>query len=269
MRYYSYNGTILPKLPEATKNLYPHAFIYFRWNTVYERYNTTLFYSNMPYMYVEGTDGTVGYRLYSSPGAVCWFQDLTTENGEPAWGDATNQPYGVDSNIIVDHPDHPVFLWTTGFYNESGELTMDPSPAPVLVSSPSLQSLMTFFALGIAAQPMLTSEKQEPVAYLYNGVKLPALPEWDRERYPYAHIGVMDSYGRYAFAAESKALTVLGNIYVTKPEVNYSCESSVDTWVAGGLVSFTAYKVLWANHDVIDANGNLLLDASDPVPIYE
>ena len=50
-----------------------------------------------------------------------------------------------------------------------------------------MRSSVMGLILGQFSSPLPEVQK-EPVAYLYNGVRLPALPEWDREKYPFAVI---------------------------------------------------------------------------------
>ena len=69
--------------------------------------------------------------------------------------------------------------------------------------------------------------------FLYNGVKLPALPEWDKEKYPYAAMNLGANYG---------VLYLLDNALMAK-------------------------QFQWANFDILNEDGTLYLAASDPVPV--
>ena len=53
-----------------------------------------------------------------------------------------------------------------------------------------MRSSVMGLILSLFSSPLPEVQKQ-PVAYLYNGVRLPKLPEWDRETYPYATISVI------------------------------------------------------------------------------
>jgi hypothetical protein len=46
------------------------------------------------------------------------------------------------------------------------------------------------------------TKQKTPIAYLYNGVQLPPLPEWDREKYPYAVIVADDYQTALSFSAK-------------------------------------------------------------------
>ena len=54
------------------------------------------------------------------------------------------------------------------------------------------KSFANGFLCGLMGKGVLRGNK-EPVAYLYNGVRLPKLPEWDRESYPYAYLSSHNS----------------------------------------------------------------------------
>lgn len=130
--------------------------------------------------------------------------------------------------------------------------------------------------------------RKKPVAYLYNGVRLPVLPEWDGEKYPYAFIvGLSTSTGgiNYDFVVCANPLT-----YTTarRPDFSYYYAVSLygdgctfdlenDEWViwdVGKLLSgnYEADKILflWSNHDIVNsADGSIYLAKSDPIPVYE
>jgi hypothetical protein len=108
----------------------------------------------------------------------------------------------------------------------------------------------------------------EPIAYLYNGVQLPALPEWDRATYPFAYIAYKENIG-YVFAVSGterhandlKTMMVFGNDYTRK---------LVDgEWVAAG--GGTGFSPVWGNYDICYANDldTVILPKSDPIPVYE
>lgn len=108
---------------------------------------------------------------------------------------------------------------------------------------------------------------REPIAYLYNGVRLPKLPEWDRGVYPFAVIFASGAFwimtelpyissegNTYALSAQYKIYTVQNGEYVLK-----SSSSGVQVGSAP----------IWSNSDLYNSNGTLYLEASDPVPVYE
>lgn len=137
----------------------------------------------------------------------------------------------------------------------------------------------------------------EPVAYLYNGVELPALPEWEIEGFPYITLkndGESD-YPRYGLVViystipllhtsyESGVVTIRGCILAPSPTVVRDSYWSVGDWVDiterncddlfgehdGFYRVRLANSVVWANYDVYDTEGNLLVSPSEPIPVYE
>lgn len=158
------------------------------------------------------------------------------------------------------------------------------------VSENWLRSFWTGVSLGLTSKTLFS--KKEPVAYLYNGVRLPKLPEWDREKYPYAVIVLTDSIAvgdsvvdgiRYwlYFTAEPCVHSLGNNIpvgsmrYVLYADENTAdiCGSSVwGEWLEAEMntaMSTFLAEYVWANADVMTANGEVKLSASEPIPVYE
>lgn len=112
--------------------------------------------------------------------------------------------------------------------------------------------------------------------YSYNGVELPALPEWDKPAYPYACIGdeATNFYGTthilFLCVNQPKEFE---NAAIYTPDggrkVYYLTNGA---WVlkynnssAGRFVS----RAMWSNFDYLLSDGALYLAASDPVPISQ
>lgn len=147
------------------------------------------------------------------------------------------------------------------------------------------------FWAGRAIAVRLAGLKAEPQWYLYNGVRLPKLPEWDKTKYPYAMM--WQQYGSYGLrvtdvpqAANLAGASYWGSYTANAKLLSFSYESGVWT---GGSKEYTG-KVganngnlgkdgfVWANHDIylyqwVNNNGTpaiplgiLLLGASEPIP---
>ena len=132
--------------------------------------------------------------------------------------------------------------------------------------------------------------------YLYNGVELPALPEWDKTTYPYAVLWTrtVDSSGNLT----TITVWVCNNPVIYDPETykissaagaNYcsirklyqhdGTEEEWDVYGEGTLSGnyatlgqkYGGYTdtLIWANHDVRDPKNNIVLPASDPIPVPE
>lgn len=146
--------------------------------------------------------------------------------------------------------------------------------------------------------------EKQPIAYLFNGVQMPPLPEWDREMYPYAAI-LGDSAGNfwnystrlilstvpllyagdnilywsamYGTAAGSSIAYEWSNLndsmLITYEPGFIRAENLDETFEAGGGASARglANNLLWANYDVYKhpSGTTLVLAASDPIPVYE
>jgi hypothetical protein len=121
--------------------------------------------------------------------------------------------------------------------------------------------------------------------YLYNGIELPALPEYDSETYPYvALISTLQDYyllcsklpfvykiinGQGAIRNPSETTTTAYRYYISK---NFGGDWSDDS-PDGGTHNFNPNAgmtdCVWANYNVLNLDGTIYLAASDPVPVVE
>lgn len=130
--------------------------------------------------------------------------------------------------------------------------------------------------------------------YLYNGVELPALPEWDKETYPYAYIYYRSDTKKYVFIALDRK-SVYGT-YTIKDEtfcrvyVYFNAGEDVifqrahcavgGAWsevedvftehseTGVGFYSYASGTPFWSNHDILNTdNGTLYLAASNLVSV--
>ncbi len=125
--------------------------------------------------------------------------------------------------------------------------------------------------------------------YLYNGVELPALPKWDKEQYPYAHIefwpynGVtVDFYLLCLYSTVSKVYHPYPNLnefVITAPFPRKEFVPSRTTvWVdmeditEGTKACYVNddnefHRVIWSNYDIVGEDGTVYLAASAPIPV--
>lgn len=134
-----------------------------------------------------------------------------------------------------------------------------------------------------------------PVAYLYNGIRLPALPEWDKANNPCAAIMRIEVDGvacallavaqyadsRFAIRSNDSGDPVVrvkvSGYYVGINSFNciamFYAPLSGGEWVATTeSFSCNAEDLIWSNFDVADARTEdeaIFLAASTPVPVYE
>ena len=173
--------------------------------------------------------------------------------------------------IIAENPELPAF-------------TIEFVLSPTAIADP--ESFIIGYQIGCRLRMQRGARK--PIGYLYNGVLLPELPEWDSEKYPYA-VMLWDSNNTksawlYLSTAKlHKNDTSFSSVF--KAAEDGSCvayQTSYDatsferaenldsTFSKGEPVSWIACYPKWANYDVLKYNTtDVYLLASDPVPVYE
>lgn len=146
-----------------------------------------------------------------------------------------------------------------------------------------MKSFVKGILLGLVSRAEMP--KGEPVAYLYNGVRLPKLPEWDKSKYPYACIKYCDpavSGGDEVYHYELFAFTKKVQIanYAFAPQGEYGAsswkyfpENTPAQWefsLSSDAARWTRHTdVLWTNFELLRTDGTLYLAASEPTPVYE
>lgn len=121
---------------------------------------------------------------------------------------------------------------------------------------------------------------REPVAYLYNGVRLPELPE---SELPYAIMESTDSGTVRVYFTDKPcvvrwwetgginvAYALSGcavDIYKTASE--YSWQFFAARTLTSDLKVGDLVNILWTSYNLADENGTVYLAASDPIPVYE
>lgn len=128
-----------------------------------------------------------------------------------------------------------------------------------------------------------------PVKWSYNGTELPALPEWDKVKYPYValfyddkklfeHYILCTDYPMFASdanGAEIGAFSDVANREAGGTYMDYGYNEE-----KGGWYAFVVYdhgfwtvnlKPIWANHNIhfTDYPDQIVFAASEPVPVYE
>ena len=140
-------------------------------------------------------------------------------------------------------------------------------------------------ALGLCS---VGAYKGEPVAYLYNGVRLPKLPERDETAYPY--VSVCRTFG-FEDVTEVYATSVPLPVHhdsMTGTDIYFHSQGAVvrsvnwtirdggfgEPQFREGTVN-SVINPVWSNYDVFFQgdrqveDGTLYLSATDPVPVYE
>lgn len=126
------------------------------------------------------------------------------------------------------------------------------------------------------------------VAYQYGSSKpLPTLPEYDKEKYPYAVIVYSSLNYYYRLIATSEICTATtgmfgkltlseGASYLTSTCYYYDADSNKNTFAwseptegtTSGSISTANSSFSWSNYDLFTSSGTAVKEASDPVPIY-
>ena len=190
--------------------------------------------------------------------------------------------------------------WTnTDLYDEDGNLFLSAAGKKF-----PLREWLSWRIYGLCSRP-LPMGAREPVAYLYNGVRLPGLPsEWNPETHP--HVYITQTLGRgdyslyftdtplnatyYPADSASSGVESLSGVNSDGISVNYKLyvySSEAEQWEYrrdSSLVFQQVYVPMWANTDMekyyyyydsetstgnYEATGTVGFSASDPVPVYE
>lgn len=102
--------------------------------------------------------------------------------------------------------------------------------------------------------------------YLYNGVELPVLPEWNKETHPHGIVGYSSNYG-YMFSYSDTLWIADNNGEIRPPRfLTYKLSDDGTAWVStGGVID--DITPIWTNTDIYNEDGTLYLAASDPIPV--
>lgn len=295
MSKYLYNGVEFEELPDRSWWHYTYRTIYL---STWGEYLAVL--SDSPYQYVGyigGNGQLLFYGLATSGNGVILRQNVAGNWIVLSEFKAVDSP---ESGVIgqIDIENGAIVIWANyairykdgGLYRAADD---DPIPVEPEKKNFCLKSWLTGFALGLAGKPLpLTGSKRDPVAYLYKGIELPPLPEWDKTVYPYAFIrdvaGQGVSYELYAF--KTKPYWFVGTLRIknygvedgnTYLKASYSYGYSAD-WdysapllgqspltekTSGGYIS-DVEQVVWANFEVVDKEDAVCLVPYNPTPVY-
>lgn len=269
-----YNGVSLPALPE---------------------YDTAGF----PFAYIARNAGESACVLTLAEQRPVYGPDPEDSTANSVYHYGMSQSYIVDGGawvlqaevetLVHIREDVGAVIWTnTEILKTDGSIYLAASDP---ITGNWLRSFKTGLALGLCGKPLPFVEK-EPVEYLYNGVRLPKPPEWDKTAYPFAAISYRDTTdGRvyYFFAHEfqhywSRTLSLVGttNYYGSEngspkavlymkyeSDKNWAIQEKTDWNLAIDKNKDYSDPVVWTNFDLKYADGSSYCKASEPVPVYE
>lgn len=110
--------------------------------------------------------------------------------------------------------------------------------------------------------------------YLFNGVELPELPEWDKKQYQYALIfynsaGLTVLYicGMRAWHYSSSKNVLVNSLHASCHVVDGAwSDLTISDWDIGGWIP--EQDLIWANHDIPEGHdGPVWRATSEPIPV--
>lgn len=117
--------------------------------------------------------------------------------------------------------------------------------------------------------------------YLYNGIELPPLPEWDKTTYPYAYIYRIMPLSRWCYKLHLTTEPFYGtdingdycigrhagDITYKFYEGDAAWDTEPTTYPNDGVVVSLNENLIWSDFDILNTDGSVYLAASDPVPV--
>lgn len=143
-----------------------------------------------------------------------------------------------------------------------------------------MKSCVKGLLMGCCGKPMPLVCKKEPVAWLFNGVRLPDISGvWDGKYYadpiPYGAIFLCDdSIFPYRFVASNapfvhvdSGFSASATLYVDYVVLNN--EKWFKTAATTELGDIGILDCVWSSYDILNTDGSIYLATSDPIPVYE
>lgn len=272
--YYLYNGVKLPALPEYDTAAYPYA--------VLDKTNagtSFLFYAfkSRPYYGTNPADSTK-MGVYSSGGAKVYY--FVPADGGSEWVHQMD----TDNPFAAEDGNENTLFWTNTDILYEGDGSVWLAASEPVGEENWRKNFLLGLALGLTGKPLLF--KRQPVAYLYNGLRLSTLPAWDKKTLPHAVIingtSLIGSYTELMVYEEIVYRTTDSGKYQVghRGAYNRSIYSYTDgkwgefyhgkTSEAGSfLCDVGSDYIHWTNTDIYYESGEVAYAASDPIPVYE
>lgn len=287
---YSYNGVILPKLPEYDTEAYPYAYIYrsVKWNRYYLVVQGTVAKLTAPFR-----DDTSPRRYLFSSATIGYF--VNGEDGakeEAYWCDGNGNAYMGQIDLIdTDGASVREIVWSNhDILDTDGSVyysaSSDPSPVYGTKTPAVDDNDVTYYKFNGVVLPRLPAISEMKVGKAWpNGAEYWE-DGWDITALPYMAICQSEddtilyiSLAAYGANTENQISTIAGDsseftVIFKLSEDGSKWECSTNGWLEVGT-AHSAYPVLWSNSNVYYFNENdaltdtLCLFASDPIPVYE
>lgn len=246
---YSYNGVILPALPERNTTKYPYVVIR-RDNMIVapKDYLFEAYFLTEPCTFKEGTLFKPCTLQFTSYGDYMKMS-IDLGKGEASWSNLVEYTNVSEVSIGAGLNQQKYFVWSN------------------------------YTIVNVADDEVILERSEqaipgEAIGYRYNEYSAPKLPEWDKTVYPYATICANGSVLRlillpepYVYDAETDTITIptaRGKIYLVTG--GYTSE-----WVlnseSGSAEDFRL--VVWTSYDVMSTDGTVYFAGSEPLPAYD
>lgn len=252
------------------------------------------FLGDEPYHFITFTNGWPSdyYELYVGSGSVLAKKTSSTESvnlvgpfesyklSNGAWVEDSSLADGAGRSLNVYNGDYQIIWSGFDILTSNGTIYFS-ATAPVDPNAPDVPELsitpIGAFLLGQQLRRNLAAV-MEPVAYLYNGVRLPKLPEEYTTDYPYAYIA--NAYSKRYFLRRTKVELIKDGALKDPSEAKFETVSlfltvgngEVDadaTWKHSTDIVAAGESPVWSNYDILNKDGTVYLAASEPVPVYE
>lgn len=282
MSNYLYNGVELPALPNWDKALYPYVYISNGFSGIGRKF---VCFQNIEY----GVNDSGYYCLVIPAGT-----GMSGLYSDGQWKTPTVTT--TDTRITIPND---AFVWANfDVLNEDGSVYLAASePVPILapILAPTLDPLSLWLGWEagnwVARQRGKKAEEEKtPVAYLYNGVRLPDIDtayaafadendvtvEQAKEMLPYAIILTAGGSTYLYICTFELSIDTNGKLNNSADGVSFVYWSHDESWSAsgGGYIDAGNFDTnplfcVWSSHDILNSKGSVYLAASEPVPVYE
>lgn len=265
MANYLYNGVDLPKVPDG----YVHYYIHHPPNGKY--------YVMCANDVLVAEYSTLGRQYFIRPKESTENAIYVLNSGE--WVlDSENQTRTIGNGVWASHD-----MYYLGGDLDGTLYLAASTPVPVVTNTLDPTALLMGWLVGKRVAGLRKTQTDvpvvpdEPIAYLYNGVRLPDINAvWtDKTAYPYAVIAQFDVIAMYLstkpFYVDASGELCIAEVGPMSIYVNDSGWQLAETIIdcPANEPIFGADAVFWASADILNTDGTTYLASSEPVPVYE
>ena len=303
MAMYRYNNQPLPEYPSGwNKSTHPYGLvIHMVGSDAVPTFRLVV--SSHAFSYVEVQEEST--RVIATPAGAS-IQNWVCFGESDSWIDLGAGDYPTDGEWCYFDPTQWEWVWCyLSIYDDNFNVVFqgstpilieeEPEPEPEPEPDPEpeefdLRSFLTGLAMSLCTLSRGTFPQRNPVAFLYNGVRLPGLPVVEK---PYALIreshtdgGVMWAYFKATpfvcgvfsgigqkyrrIVVQDADVYILANGEWVYREDHSNTSITLDRWEAdtGNVVS-VSNTVHWCKPSILYEDETVFLGESDPVPVYE